>query len=73
MEKVYRLTSKGRKVARNVLPSKRDVILDFLYNNGSGNATDISSSSTCTISETDVRSKLTKYNSKDIGLVEVIY
>lgn len=73
MEKVYRLTSKGRKVARNVLPSKRDIILDFLYNNGSGTAVDISNSSTCTTSETDVRSKLTKYSSKDIGLIEVVY
>jgi DNA-binding PadR family transcriptional regulator len=73
VEKVYRLTSKGRKVARNVLPSKRDSILDFLYNNGSGTAVDISNSSTCTVSESEVKSKIVKYASKDIGLVEVIY
>ena len=73
MDKVYRLTSKGRKVARNVLPSKRDPVLDFLYNNGSGTAVDIANSSACTVSESEIKSKVVKYANKDIGLVEVIY
>jgi DNA-binding MarR family transcriptional regulator len=72
MEKIYRLTSKGRKLAKNVLPGKRDFILDYLYNNGSGTAEDINYSSTCTTTEADVKSKLLKYSSRDQGLVEAI-
>jgi len=65
--KVYKLTKKGKTVAGNISPSRRDMVLDYLYDQKNRTATDEEIADASGLDKFRVRSVLRQFENS--GLV----
>lgn len=67
---LYKLTKRGRSMAKGITPSSRDPILDLLYENKRGSCTFSEIEISTGINSWELRSKLNSYVAK--GLIRKI-